>query len=138
MICQCGNSEATFSKSGFVRNKNGQREYYEYCNVCGDAGPVYVPDVFWNGKPEENLADGDDGKPRVFLSKGQKAMYLREKGIREAGDKFHGAPNTVIVSDDKGARKLRNKEEVIAARRKVESMSRDYRHNEFMRLTRGK
>ena len=132
MICKCGNKEATFSKSGFVRNERGEREYYEYCNVCGDAGPVYVPDVFWDGKPEENLADGPDGKPITFLSRGQKAQYLRDRGICEAGDQYHGAAFTGLTTKEK--KNPFSKEAVAEARRQVENMGRDVRRQKVLEI----
>lgn len=132
MICQCGNNEATFSRSGFFRNEQGEREYYEYCNACGDAGPVYVPDVFWDGKPEENLADGADGKPVTFLSRRHKAMYLEERGIYEAGDRFGGAPFTGIATKEK--KNPFSKDSVAKARKQVDEMGRDVRRQKVLEI----
>lgn len=132
----CGNQGAIFFKAGFFKNEDGVREFYEYCEKCGDAGPVCVSDVFWDGKPEENLADGPDGRPRVFLSKGQKAQYLRDHGILEAGDAVHGAPFTAIRHDDGSDRKNRWSAEVREARRKAESMGRDVRRQAVLKIIR--
>lgn len=134
----CKNAEASFVKAGFFKGESGKREFYEYCDKCGGAGPVHIPDVFWDGKPEENLADGPDGKPVVFFSKGQKARYLQERGIYEAGDTHHGAPVTSLVSESREERRRRNLDAVRSARMKVESMGKIYRRQEFLRLTKGK
>lgn len=104
------------------------------CDQCGASG-VYVPDVFWDGKPEENLADGPDGKPITFLSKGQKARYLQERGISEAGDSFHGAPFTTLVSRDRTQEKRRFSGQVVEARKKVESMGKDVRRQAMLKIT---
>ena len=103
------------------------------CDQCG-ASEIWFPDVFWDGKPEENLADGPDGKPRVFLSRGQKAQYLRERGIYEAGDKFHGAPFTSVTREDPRVKQYRNAAAVAEARRKVESMGKDVRRQALLKV----
>lgn len=103
------------------------------CDQCGAAGAQFF-DVFWDGKPEINLADGPDGKPRVFLSRGEKARYLKERGLCEAGDKFHGAPFSTVVKEDRAAALHRNREEFRKARAKVESMGRDRRRQEVLRI----
>lgn len=135
MTCNgCQNKNANFVKAGFLRNEKDEREFYECCDGCGGAGPVYAPDVFWDGKPEENLADGPDGKPITFLSRGQKARYLKEKGIYEAGDSFHGAAFTGIVSESKEEKTRRTSDLVRQARKKVESMGKDVRRREVLKI----
>ena len=138
MTCGCGNENAVHYSARFVKNETGQNVYVESCEKCGDAGNVWLPDVYFDGKPEENLADGPDGKPRSFASKRDKAIYLKSQGICEAGDTFHGAPFTSLVSEDRESRRRRIKQEVVEARRKVQSMSPEYRHNEFMRIMGGR
>lgn len=95
---------------------------------------AHFDDVFWDGRPEETLADGPDGKPITFLSRGQKARYLKERGIYEAGDRFHGAPFTGSVSRDKGAESREMSRKVAEARRKVESMGRDVRRQAVLKV----
>jgi len=90
-----------------------------------------VPDVYWDGKPEENLADGPDGKPIQFLSKGQKAAYLKERGIMEAGDRVHGAPIQVSKQEPP---KLDSRAEVQQALRKVKEMGAYNRRQEYLRI----
>lgn len=103
-----------------------------YCKECRTPRAV-VSDTFWDGKPEINLADDPlTGKPRVFLSKGQKARYLQERGLQEAGDRVHGAPMTF---HDKKPPRLDAKEEVQKALHQVRQMGSDRRHQEFLRIT---
>ena len=103
------------------------------CDRCG-ASALYFPDIFWDGKPEENLADGPDGKPRTFLSRGQKAQYLKNQGISEAGDKFHGAPFTTLTSVDKEQKKRDNIRMVQEARHKVDQMGKDVRRQAILKV----
>ena len=102
-----------------------------FCRECRKP-KVGVPDIFWDGKPEENLADDPNtGQPRVFFSKGEKARYLQERGLMEAGDRVHGAP--VQLSQNQ-TRKTDSRPQVQEALRKVKQMSPDYRRNEFLRI----
>ena len=127
----CGNQEAVFVRAGFFKNENEQRQFFEYCNKCGSAGSVLAPDVYWDGKPEENLADDPaTGKPRVFLSKGQKARYLQERGLMEVGDPVHGAP--VSLAQQKQA--TNHREQVKAALAHVKQMGKDYKRQEYLRI----
>lgn len=119
----CGNKEAYHVR------------YYgdgtQICNKCGLNSTLTVPDVYWDGKPEENLAnDPSTGKPRVFLSKLDKARYLQERGIMEAGDRIHGAP--IQVSRMKPERDTR--QEVRMALKKVREMGIDVRRQEYLRI----
>jgi len=92
-----------------------------------------VPDVYWDGKPEENLAnDPVTDKPIVFLSKGQKAEYLRSKGIMEAGDRVHGAPVSIYKNQERKA--VDSRHEVQMALKKVKEMGRDRRRQEYLRI----
>ncbi len=104
-----------------------------YCRDCRSprAG---VPDTFFDGKPEINLADDPHtGKPRVFSSKGEKARYLKERGLQEAGDRVNGAP---LTFHDKKPPRLDAKEEVQKALHKVRQMGSDRRHQEYLRIVR--
>lgn len=103
------------------------------CDKCG-ASEIYFPDIFWDGRPEENLADGADGKPVTFLSRSHKARYLADRGIREAGDTVHGAPFTSLVSRDKEQKKRDNMHAIGEARRKVEQMGKDVRRQALLKV----
>ena len=101
------------------------------CNNCGLSDGGGVPDVFWNGKPEENLADDPNtGNPRIFASKGEKAAYLKEKGLMEAGDKVHGAPWSSLYNN----RRNDSRAEVLQSLRKVKQMGIDVRRQEYLRI----
>lgn len=103
-----------------------------FCKECRNP-KTYVPDVFWDGKPEENLAnDPRTNKPIEFLSKGQKARYLKERGLMEAGDKYHGAP--VSFSQNQNRQVVNSKEEVFKALKKVKEMGRDARRREYLKI----
>ena len=106
-------------------------ETQQYCRDCFKR-PVDVADVYWDGKPEINLADDPQtGQPRVFLSKGQKAAYLKEKGLSEAGDSVHGAPVMLHVEQ---SRKKDTRHEVKMALKQVKEMGRDRRRFEYQRI----
>lgn len=128
----CGLRNPSSWGTSTARNEDGN--YAEWCGNCSESSFAGLPDVFWDGKPEENLADGPDGKPRVFLSKGQKARYLQERGICEAGDRFHGAPFTGLVSEDKAAKAKTFSHEAREARRKVEAMGKDVRRQAILKI----
>ena len=132
---KCGCCEA-MNPLGWTTStaKNEDGSYVEWCDECSKGSHAVVYDVYWDGKPEENLADGPDGKPRVFLSKGQKARYLRERGLSEAGDRVHGAPFTSIYKEDPADRKRRNVHSVSEARRKVEQMGKDVRRQAILKV----
>lgn len=102
-----------------------------FCRICRSP-KVGVSDVYWDGKPEENLADGPDGKPRVFSSKGEKAAYLKSRGIREAGDRVHGAP--LMVSKQAIPPVVDSRHEVKMALKQVKEMGRDVRRQQYLKI----
>lgn len=105
-----------------------------FCRSCRSPKSG-VADVFWDGKPEENLADDPNtGKPRVFFSKGEKAAYLKSRGIMEAGDRVHGAPVQIHQNQNK---KTDTRPLVQAAIREVMKMSPARRHQEYLKVTKG-
>lgn len=108
-------------------------EMERVCKECRHT-KASVPDVYWDGKPEENLADDPrTGKPRIFLSKSEKAAYLRERGIMEAGDKVHGAP--VMIHKNQNRQPDNGRHDVKMALKRVKEMGRDRRHQEYLRIT---
>ena len=137
MLCSgCDNQNASHVSSRFVDVESGGREYVECCEICGVVQNIWTPDVFWDGKPEENLADGPDGKPRVFSSKRDKALYLRSKGIFEAGDFRHGAPMSAV--DIPARNSLKSREQVRAAMNKVKNMGIDVRRREMAKINKAR
>ena len=73
-------------------------ELYRGCSDClTEKTPSLSPDVFFDAskgsnQTDPNLCDRYKGKI-PFSSKREKAAILKNKGIREAGDKMHGARN---------------------------------------------
>ena len=66
-----------------------------YCKECVSGNGPAVPDVYL-GKAtgvitEENICDPKTGKPIPFYDKASKKAAMEIAGIREAGDKVHGA-----------------------------------------------
>jgi len=79
--------------------------------------------------------DPNTGKPRVFSSKGEKAAYLKERGLREAGDKVRGAP--VMIHQNQNIR-TDSKHEVKMALKRVKEMGIDRRRQEYYRIMKQK
>lgn len=105
-----------------------------FCRECRSPRSA-VPDVYWDGKPEGNLADDPvTGQPRVFLSRGQKAAYLKERGLMEAGDRVHGAP--VMFHKEQVAPRKDTRHEVRMALKRVREMGRDVRRQQYLRIVR--
>lgn len=113
-----------------------ESRFLRFCRFCCDQ-TASVPDVFWDGKPEINLADGPDGKPVTFSSKHEKARYLNEHGLREAGDKYHGAPISAVEMEKKHAEQMKQKGRVQVKETisRIMKMKPEERHREFLRVT---
>lgn len=76
---------------------NGTGKLLRYCKLCVSGNGASIPDV-WYGygsgiHTEENICDPKTGKPIPFYDKQSKAAAMKMAGIREAGDKVHGARN---------------------------------------------
>lgn len=92
MICSgCGNRFPTVTRTWFDRES---RRFLEVCNSadCGNLKPPTFHDV-WVPKPyfDPNLGDENNPHGRMIESKGHKAKVLKELGLREDGDRYHGA-----------------------------------------------
>lgn len=87
MICACGNKVATKMRIRF--DAKGMK--HENCNHCGEVGSAYVPDVYWPGHAytSENITD-KMGNPILLESRQHKARVMKEQGMVEAGDRYHG------------------------------------------------
>lgn len=132
----------TFSCSGCGKTKNffsefkmsvitPEHEKFTFCRDCR-SGTAAKPDVFWDGKPEEGLADDPNtGKPRTFGSAGEKAAYLKSRGLHEAGDRVHGAPAS---SSSLGAMRRDSRHEVRMALKQVREMGRDVRRQAYLKI----
>lgn len=64
------------------------------CDQCGRLGAMSIPDVYFkrSGETYQNLTD-KMGRPIEFSSRGDKAVFMKSNGIREAGDSIHGSRN---------------------------------------------
>lgn len=102
-----------------------------YCRFCTNP-KANVPDVYWDGKPEINLADDPvTGQPRVFSSKGEKAAYLKERGLIEAGDRKHGAP--IEMAREKEERPS-SRDEVRKTLQHIRNMGQDVRRQQYLKI----
>ena len=68
------------------------------CSDCSNASiPKLSPDVYFDSSKGVNQTDPNlcrrDGTPIPFSGKRKKAKILKQKGLREAGDKIHGSRN---------------------------------------------
>ncbi len=73
-------------------------KYDKTCSDCYEGKIVGTPDV-WYGygsgtHVEENIADPETGVPIPFSSKQGKWEAMKRAGVREVGDKIHGARTT--------------------------------------------
>lgn len=125
----CGNEKAYRT---FTRWDKYLKEKIETCDRCGEVASVGVPDVYWDGKPEHGLADDPlTGKPRVFSSRQEKAAYLKERGLSEAGDRVRGA--YVTPGSAQGVDR-RDPEIARRALHQVGQMGADVRRQEYYRI----
>ena len=64
----------------------------EGCYYCAGIRPRATPDVYFS-KPyfDSNLADAQNPHGVMIHSKRHKAHVMSEQGVREDGDKYHGA-----------------------------------------------
>lgn len=130
-FCQGCDQEKDYSLFSILIIERWGHGIKRFCKDCRNPSPC-VPDVYFDGKPEHNLADDPTtGQPRVFFSKGEKAAYLKQRGLMEAGDRVHGAPMMIHQNQN---RKVDTKPQVQEALRKVMQMSPSARHREYQRI----
>lgn len=123
----CGNKKAYKTYSG---------DGWEVCNECGSPPTVLQPDVYWDGKPEHGLPDDQKtGKPMVFGSKLEKAIYLKQNHLREAGDRVKGS-KIHHTRGEHSADSVKSRDAVMSALAHVKNMGADYRRQEYLRITR--
>ena len=130
MICEGCGTESYRARIFYDKDESGQRTKFMFCKYCGEVGKAGLPDVFWDGKEEINLADDPrTGKPPVFSSKRDKARYMAARGIYEAGDQFHGAPFTSLQT-----KTVNRRDEVRKAIALAKSYGRDRRRQEVLKI----
>lgn len=71
-----------------------ETRFDKYCASCV-SGVTGIPDV-WYGygsgtHTEENICDKETGQPIPFSSKREKWEAMKRAGVREVGDRVHGA-----------------------------------------------
>lgn len=88
----CGNKDAHKVRMVFVSG-----EKYESCNACdvSSSSSPLNPDIsylYGSGTyTEENICDPQTLRPIPFSSKREKWEAMKRAGVREMGDKKHGA-----------------------------------------------
>lgn len=96
MVCNgCGNEEAHKVRirydQGQEKDRNKERTKIETCDRCEDF-TVHTYDAYFREPSfEENLADSKHPQGQWVTSKGHKARLMREQGVKESGDRQHGA-----------------------------------------------
>lgn len=125
----CGNPKPYKTISG---------QGWEICDKCGDMPGAAIPDVYWDGTPEHGLADDPKtGKPMVFSSKMEKARYLRDHNLVEAGDRIRGSSPSIMREMSGVREEYSARQSVEKALAHVRSMGADYRRQEYLRIKNG-
>ena len=114
MICNnCGNPEAW---QWFKRSDS------EGCNAC-DGQHTYqgVRDVYFKGPYwDENLSSAEHPGPKFITSKSEKAYWLKQCHLREAGDRVHGATSFDPKYSRIAHENFRNQQEAKHVRRNAQ------------------
>jgi len=105
----CGNKHAVFIKTRFdnAYGDDKNKQIYEVCDKCGQVVSKGSPDVYFR-EPVFECNLGDEAHPygQWVTSKAHKAAIMRAQGMREKGDRIHGArtafdPNIFKRSQEK-------------------------------------
>ncbi len=131
IVCYCGAKEPMQWVSTSTLDEHGRK--IEYCNVCTGTTAYSIPDVYWDGRVEKNLVD-HRGNPVTFTSKRDKARFLKEKGLSEAGDRVRGGTAFDGVFDRRRPDKNTIRKEVHESIQMVRQMSPDKRRAEIKRF----
>lgn len=89
MTCRNCNNEAAYA----VRTVFDNGEPFDSCDRCGGArsignvADVYFKEPYW----DQNLSSEAHPGPKFITSKTEKAYWLKQCNLREAGDRVHGA-----------------------------------------------
>lgn len=95
LFSECSGCKAA---DGFVFWRiDGANNCFVYCRGCYYGSGPSVPDVYL-GKGsgvqyEENIADPKTGQPIPFYDKTSKLAAMKQAGVKEVGDRVHGARN---------------------------------------------
>lgn len=78
--------------------QNATFKYEKLCKECHQGPSKGVKDVYYGygsgTHTEENICDPKTGQPIPFSSKQGKWDAMQKAGVREAGDRIHGARTT--------------------------------------------
>lgn len=91
---RCGQCGLERQDDDFLMAKVMTEGLLKFCRMCV-SNKASIPDV-WYGygsgvHSEENIADPKTGQPIPFWDKKSKAEAMKKAGVRESGDKVHGA-----------------------------------------------
>ena len=130
MLCLgCGNDKAYCTNT--VLYEKGRS--IEVCDRCGNAEFCVVPDVYVDGKPDENLPDDPrTGNAPIFSSKLEKALYLRQHHLVEYRGREHGGP--AIPREVPSYSREQGRHEALKALHRVKQMGRDVRRQEYLKI----
>lgn len=97
-IFDCCKTQVTSSRLRQCVAPGDGTQLRRYCKDCVSGNPPAIPDVYLSPTAhgiqyEENIADPKTGKPIPFYDKASKKAAMDIAGVREAGDKVHGARN---------------------------------------------
>lgn len=88
----CGHCESRAYTTKRIWMEGGKT--HEMCDACGDFRVMTVEDVYFRAPYKSEALDVE------FTSKSQKAAYLREHGLREAGDEKMSTKDWVTGSKE--------------------------------------
>ena len=111
------------------------KTYFFFGGSNAESNPS-LPDVYWDGKPEHGLADDPlTGKPRVFGSRQEKAQYLRDHNLVEAGDRKGGSPLTPRpIENGDFEQRPANSDSARKALHFVSQMGQDVRRQAYLKI----
>jgi hypothetical protein len=86
------------------------RETVEWCDRCGIGALTSIPDVYFK-EPyvDEHLGNEAHPGPKRINTRAEKAYWLKTCGLREAGDRVHGATSFDPISYRHAQESLRRK-----------------------------
>lgn len=104
MICTgCGHDKAYA-----VQTRHDGEKFVQGCNRCSGVSGGGVPDVYFKGAYwDHNIASEDHPGPKFITSRGQKKVEMDRCGLREAGDRVHGATSFDKISHRHAQESLR-------------------------------
>ena len=88
----CGNEHASKIHIYYITTELKERLKMEKCDSCGVVSSPYLPDVYFEHPYfDEHIADLKNPQGMWIESKSDKARKMKNLGLRESGDRVHGA-----------------------------------------------